>query len=117
VVRQNLRIYTIGIGSEAGGFIPVEQQDGGVEYLKDLHGVRIVSRLNEGTLRRIAQTTGGRFYRAYEGSEIGRALREIVSLERELIGYRKQREWFDLYFPLLVGTAVLFLGAWGMERD
>lgn len=117
VVRQNLRIYTIGIGSEAGGFIPVEQQDGGVEYLKDIHGVRIVSRLNEGTLRRIAQTTGGRFYRAYEGSEIGRALREIVSLERELIGYRKQREWFDLYFPLLVGTAVLFLGAWGMERD
>jgi len=76
-----------------------------------------VSRLNERTLRRIAQTTGGRFYRAYEESEIGRALREIVSLERELIGYRKQREWFDLYFPLLVGTAVLFLGAWGMERD
>ena len=117
VVRQSLRIYTIGIGSEAGGFIPVNQQDGSVEYLKDLHGVRIVSRLNERTLRRIAQTTGGRFYRAYEESEIGRALREIVSLERELIGYRKQREWFDLYFPLLVGTAVLFLGAWGMERD
>ena len=117
VVRQKLRIYTIGIGSEAGGFIPVKQQDGSVEYLKDIHGVRIVSRLNERTLRRIAQTTGGRFYRAYEGSEIGRALREIVSLERELIGYRKQREWFELYFPLLVGTAVLFLGAWGMERD
>ncbi len=117
VVQQSLRIYTIGIGSEAGGFIPVNQQDGSVEYLKDLHGVRIVSRLNERTLRRIAQTTGGRFYRAYEESEIGRALREIVSLERELIGYRKQREWFDLYFPLLVGTAVLFLGAWGMERD
>lgn len=113
---KNLRVYTIGIGSEAGGFIPVLFKDGIVRYLQDSHGTRQISRLDEGTLRRIAETTGGRFYRAYEGSEISTALREIVSLEREIVGYRNQQEWVDVYQPLLLIAAMSLLPAWVLER-
>lgn len=113
---KNLRVYTIGIGSEAGGFIPVLFKDGIIRYLQDSHGTRLISRLDEGTLRRVAETTGGRFYRAYEGSEISTALREIVSLEREIVGYRNQQEWVDVYQPLLLIAAMSLLPAWVLER-
>lgn len=113
---KNLRVYTIGIGSEAGGFIPVLFKDGIIRYLQDSHDTRLISRLDEGTLRRVAETTGGRFYRAYEGSEISTALREIVSLEREIVGYRSQQEWVDVYQPLLLIAAMSLLPAWVLER-
>ncbi len=113
---KRLRVYTIGVGSEAGGFIPIPSEDGIVRYLPDSHGGRLISRLDEGTLRRVAEATGGRFYRAYEGSEISTALREIVSLEREVVGYSRQQEWVDLYQPLLLVAAMSLLPAWVLER-
>ncbi len=109
--RENLRIYTVGIGSAAGGFIPMESEDGKIQFLQDGHGARLVSRLDERTLHSIAEITGGRFYRSYEGSQIGSALREIISQEREVTGYRRQKEWVDLYQSLISAAAILFVAA------
>lgn len=108
---KGIRVYTVGIGSAAGGFVPLGVKDGKMQYLEDSHGLRIVSRLNEETLRRIAQETGGRYYRSFEGSEIGPALQEILAREHEVVGYRKQSDWMDLYRPLISGAAVLLLAA------
>ncbi|HEV8292918.1 MAG TPA: VWA domain-containing protein, partial [Tepidisphaeraceae bacterium] len=111
LAQKGIRVYTVGIGSAGGGFIPMATPEGKIEYLLDSHGARLVSRLNEATLRQIAQLTGGRFYRSFEGSEIGAALQEILSREREVLGYRQERDWVDLYRPLISSAAALMLAA------
>ncbi|MBF0553030.1 MAG: VWA domain-containing protein [Nitrospirae bacterium] len=59
-----MRIYTVGIGTPEGELIQVADEKGGVQFLKDSEGNMIKSRLDEGTLEKIALTTGGSYVRA-----------------------------------------------------
>lgn len=106
--REGYPIYTVGIGSQTGGFIPLQRRDGAAEYLTGRQGARVVSRLNEGTLLRIAEMSKGRFFRVREEEELETAFREIVEMEREVIGFRRHTDWADLYRPVLA-AALLFL--------
>ncbi len=59
--KQGIRIFTVGVGTTRGELIPVRQESGGVEFLKDEKGLVVKSRLDESTLQQIAEATGG-FY-------------------------------------------------------
>jgi len=60
----SLKIFTVGIGKAEGEVIPVADQSGNfVEYKKDPSGKTVVTRLNEGTLIKIAQKTGAEYIR------------------------------------------------------
>ncbi|WP_420265535.1 VWA domain-containing protein [Candidatus Magnetominusculus dajiuhuensis] len=59
-----MKIYTVGIGTPEGELIQVTDEKGGVQFLKDSDGNMIKSRLDEGTLEKIALTTGGSYVRA-----------------------------------------------------
>lgn len=61
VAKQRIRIFTVGVGTTRGELIPVRQESGGVEFLKDEKGLVVKSRLDESTLQQIAEATGG-FY-------------------------------------------------------
>jgi Ca-activated chloride channel homolog len=60
-----IRVYAVGIGSEAGEPIPLLDKSGAVAgYKKDEHGNTVLTRLDRGGLARIAEATGGElFYR------------------------------------------------------
>lgn len=60
-----IKIYTIGVGSQQGQPVPVNG-----ELLKDSEGNIVVSRLDEGTLRKIASEGGGAYVHA-GGEEFG----------------------------------------------
>ena len=107
--RSGLRIYTIGIGSEIGGFIRLQRAGGASEYLLSGQGARIVSRLNPGTLLKIAEITDGQFFRAHQGGQLETAFGEILKLEREVIGFRRQSDWAELYRPVLVAASLFLL--------
>lgn len=67
-VRDNLTIFTVGVGTAEGGKILVEQRDKGgnvigSENLRDQDDEEVVSRLDEQVLRSIAQVTGGAYLR------------------------------------------------------
>jgi Ca-activated chloride channel family protein len=109
-------IYTIGIASEAGGFIPLRDEEGKVTFVEDQQGTRLISRLDESTLRRVAQVTGGRFYRALEAEQVLAALREILSRESQVVSIREGRHWIDIYHSILATAAVLMLLAWTIGR-
>ena len=111
-----LRIYTIGIASEAGGFIPLRDEEGHVEFVEDLHGTRLISRLDESTLKRVAEVTGARFHRALEGEQVIAALQEILSRERQVVGFRENTVWRDRYHSVLVAAFVLALLGWTVAR-
>lgn len=82
--REGLKIYTIGIGHR-GEF-------------------------SEGTLAKIAEDTGGKFFAAYSASQLAKVYDEINALEKsELEGETyEQRDYYYIYF-LFVGLLSLML--------
>jgi Ca-activated chloride channel family protein len=59
--QGNVTIYTVGVGTEAGGLIQVFNETGSQDALRDANGQPVVSHLDEKTLRAIAQATGGEY--------------------------------------------------------
>ncbi len=55
---QQIRVIVVGVGTESGAVIPLE----GGSILRDGDGVEVVSRLNEQSLREIAERTGGVYW-------------------------------------------------------
>ena len=61
IIDDQLKIFTIGVGSEKGGLVPVYDNDGNniVGYMKDGKGQFVTSRLNADTLRQLASDGRG----------------------------------------------------------
>ena len=60
----------------------------------------------EATLTRIAAATGGRYVRSTSGTELARAIADVVKGERRLLGWRSVTEYRDLYPAGLAVAAV-----------
>jgi Ca-activated chloride channel family protein len=77
--KLGMKIFTIGVGSPQGDPIPIFDEQGHRSgYKRDKNGQVVLSRMDETTLSRIAQETGGQYYRANlsgdEADQIGKAL-------------------------------------------
>lgn len=55
---QQVRVIVVGVGTESGATVPLE----GGSTLRDGDGVEVISRLNEQSLRDIAERTGGVYW-------------------------------------------------------
>jgi hypothetical protein len=108
-----IRVHCVGIGSEAPVSIPVPSGGGGESLLLDEQNRPIMTRFSETTLRRIAESTGGRYVRSSTGSEMAAAISTIVRGERRLVGWKTTTDYRDLYgaglAAALVAGAVLWL--------
>ncbi|MBA3462862.1 MAG: VWA domain-containing protein, partial [Deltaproteobacteria bacterium] len=58
---RGLTIYTVGVGSRQGQLIEIAGQSGALELVRDENGEPVRSRLDESTLRGLAQLTGGSY--------------------------------------------------------
>ena len=101
-----VKIFPVGIGTAQGEPIPVfDDQGHRTDYKRDKKGEVVLSKLDEKTLEDIAQTTGGRYFRAVPtGGEVDDLLRTLEGLEH---GNQKNK-LFDRYenryqWPLAVG--------------
>ena len=117
VKSAGIKVHTIAIGSAQGAPIPISWEQSPMRYLLDAKGEPVISYLDERTLRRLAQETGGAAYRAFTGNELPQMLTRIVDTEREIEGFRQSLEFRDLHqeflfaaFGLLL-TAILIRGA------
>ena len=118
VKDSGIKVHTIAVGSAQGAPIPVAWSETPAHrYLLDAKGQPVISYLDERTLRRLAQETGGGAYRAVTGLELPHILTRIVDTEREIEGFKQSVEFRDLHqeflfaaFGLLL-TAILLRGA------
>ncbi len=62
LAAQGMVVFTIGVGTPAGGVIPVPREPVGADLLRDSSGQVVQSRLSEDTLRAIAEATRGRYH-------------------------------------------------------
>jgi len=102
------RVDCIGIGSDRAVPIPLTASEDDDAYLKDDAGRRVTTTFAEATLVRVATATGGRYVRSATGTELARAIADVVKGDRRLLGWRSATEYRDLY-P--VGLAVAAVAA------
>jgi Ca-activated chloride channel family protein len=60
--KQGVVVFAIGIGTPAGAEIQMLNEQGKLEWVRDSKGEIVRSRLDEATLRKIAQATHGAYY-------------------------------------------------------
>ncbi len=62
LAKEGVVIFTVGVGTPAGSEIQMINEQGRPEFVRDNKGEIVRSRLDEPTLRTIAQTTHGAYY-------------------------------------------------------
>jgi len=108
--REGYRVDCIGIGSNDAVPIPLATSDSEESYLRDDAGRRVTTTFNEATLVRVASATGGRYVRSTTGSELSRAISDVVRADRRILGWRSSTDYRDLY-PVALAVAVVAAAA------
>ena len=62
LAKEGVVVFTVGVGTPAGGEIQMVNEQGKPELVRDSRGEVVHSRLDEPTLRNIAQATHGAYY-------------------------------------------------------
>ncbi len=57
--KNGTRILTVGVGSPEGELIPIRNASGGTDYLRDASGNPVSTKLDDATLRQIADASNG----------------------------------------------------------
>jgi Ca-activated chloride channel family protein len=114
--RRGIKLFAVGIGTPDGDLIPMIDEQGRTQMLRDRQGNVVVTRLQEDLLERLATRTGGMYVRATPTDfgldqivDLGIAPLQRTELDTELLlTYRDRYAWFlGLAFLLLAVEAAL----------
>lgn len=110
--EQGVRIFTVGLGTQGGVPVPAfDAQGRRAGFLRDENGNAVTSRLDEATLARIAERTGGTYYRATpRGSELDDLVRTLTGTGGQELE-AKQVTRFEEQFQIFLGLGLLLLVA------
>jgi len=97
-----VKVYTIGIGGYGTGFIRRQ-------VLSQWTLVPQQVSMDEGTLRQIAEVTGGKYYRATNRTSFQDIFKEIDSLEKTKIESRGHRQFRELFMYFVVPALIILL--------
>lgn len=110
---RGVRIHTVAVGRPGGAPIPIVNAWGQKVYLQNAEGRLILPPIDEEALRRIAELTGGRAFRASDTEALKRVLAEIDRMEKlplEAKGALRRRELFVWPAGLAALALALALG-------
>lgn len=91
--KLGIKVYTIGIGRNGMAPYPAENAFGRIEYIN----MPVV--IDEATLKTIASTTGGKYFRATDKSVLQGIFNEIDKLEKTQLDVRNFSHAEDNYLP------------------
>ncbi len=100
--QANIKIYTVGVGKEGVASIPIEMGTGAGLIRKSVS-------VDEATLRKMAELTGGRFFRATDPHSLREIFREIDSLEKKRIEVKVVSRFASVSHELSLLAAFLLL--------
>jgi len=106
-----IKVYAVGIGSDAGEPIPELGKAGDViGYKKDSSGNTVLTRLDRAGLEAVAQLTGGEFFYQPRGVAISQVAARIDRLQKSELESRLTVRW-DERFQLFLAPGLLLLAA------
>jgi len=108
--REGVPVLAIGVGTAQGGPVPADSSEAPEPYHRDHIGRVVISHLEEGTLRRAAERTGGA-YAAWDDPAGLRSLGETLArIETRPIGIRKARKPAERFqWPLAISVLLLLV--------
>lgn len=105
---NGLLIYTVGVGTQEGGFIPVTYA-GRADFKRDNAGNPVRSKINEEMLAGIAEIGDGKYYNLRDSEEIVNDLKgKIDKIEKRELEQRSFTE-YESYFQYFIALGLLFL--------
>ncbi len=115
---EGIRIFTIGVGNTKGDRIPIKRNGVLINYKKDNQGETVITRLNEDTLKDIAEEANGAYMNGNNTSDVLEEIKNILDTmdktefeAKEFSDYKDQFQWF-----LGFGIFFLFLDIFFLER-
>ncbi len=99
----NVKVYTIGVGTEGKALFPVKTHLGIQKQLMDV-------KIDEALLQKISRETGGRYFRATDNTSLETIYAEIDRLEKTTVQigtYKQHKERFHIF--VLSGLTLLML--------
>lgn len=108
--EEGLLIYSVGVGTPTGGFIPTVI-GGRSDYKRDKTGNPVKTALNEAMMQDLSQAGGGFYFNlaASNVDELSRALRNSIDkMEKREFEARVFNE-YESYFQYFIAVAILFL--------
>ncbi len=97
----DIKVYTIGTGKPGNAMYP---------YHDPIFGKRYVyqpTKIDEETLTRIAELTGGRYFRARSGEELEQIYAEIDRMEKTEVKTASHIQYQELFGPLAYAALIL----------
>ena len=110
--EKGMRIFTLGVGTEKGGSIPVRDGNGYLKgYKQDVQGNIIVTKSKTKLLRQISEVGGGRHYHAVLGGAHVRALKsDFDNLEKAEFSSTVAKDYNEYFqWPLALAFFSLLL--------
>lgn len=102
-----IRVYTVGVGKAARMAAPLVTRDPGGRLRRQR--VMMPIAVDEDLLERIAERTGGRFFRATDGDGLRQTFAEIDALEKTPIRVLRHVRYREVFGPLALGALGLML--------
>jgi len=98
-----IRVYTVGIGTQGFAPYPMQSPYGGVVYQ------RMEVKIDEPTMTKIAQITGGQYFRATNNESLKGIYGRIDQLEKAKIDVTQYRKKTELFLPFAIAALILLL--------
>jgi Ca-activated chloride channel family protein len=110
VAEAGARIFAVGVGTSEGELIPIRNGDR-VDYLKDIEGKIVKTRLDEPTLKEIARVTDGLYVRASGGGIGLQAVYERISaMGKRDLGTQRYAQYIHRFQWPLAFALMCFAG-------
>lgn len=112
--KENLHIFTIGVGTLEGAPIPLYDASGKrIGHQQDEKGSIVITRLNDGILRTLAQDAGGEYIRiAQDDSDIRKLVQLVQTFEKEKLGDKTVSQLEEQYPYFLMVSFVSLVLEW-----
>jgi len=99
-----IKVYTVGVGTRGTARFPVKDNFGQTVYMN------LPVEIDEETLSRIAEMTGGLYFRSTDRASLEKTFQEIGRLEKTRIEVKSYTHYSER-FPVLLGPALILVVA------
>jgi len=107
--ENGIKIFAIGVGSTKGGPIPIKRNGVTQQYKKDNQGETVITKLNEETLRQIAEETDGEYIDGSNTNKVVKRVEEVLqNIEKTEFETKKFADYKD-QFQWFLGFGILFM--------
>jgi Ca-activated chloride channel family protein len=118
--RARVSVFSIGVGSAQGAPVPADSSEAPEKWHRDHIGRVVISRLEEGDLRRAARETNG-VYARWTPAGVEPLARELAHMDKRIISSQESLERIDRFqWPLALAVMTLlggpFIGAFGRRK-